>query len=585
MTYPNGYFVKEGDLWQQPDRTQSRMNIDILTGLLKNGYGRTHADLMFKRWKTGDYHSKYVWQFFVFNNPEIEAKPLEELGRAKLFGRDSHGYVIFRDGWGPGNTHIFFRCGEGLDVHSNRGAGGIDIYRHAILTQRANRDYPQADDHIQFSNSMMFNDHDHPSMEVKTDILLNFDRFLKLNQDRNYELARIEAFEVTDRFARVLGDLSAAIRQDLKRWTRELVYLGYKYLLVVDRVETLDKPVTQKWLMHFCGETKVEGRLANTVVGEGRLFCQTLLPHDAVLTTQPVGQYTRLVVSPRDDQQRETVFVHVLYPTEATEKMPEAGVRVDGKRITVTVGGLTHVFEDAPRSESIVPAHADRSAETRSDPPKAAKPVTATFLPTRDTRITCHPSEVTHNHGRANRLRTVGIQRVSAELVLIDFDRTAIKAFLDLNVGKEIEGQLTLHVYEVQDGPAKVEVAALDSGTDWVEGTKTMQQADKGESCFLAAQKDVAPWTTADGQVVANLKELLYDAASDKIKTLLNGQGVEVSNQNNIAIPLDAAFVKHLGTSATCRGLVLFNRHPKAKVDFYSRDQNRRNPTLVLTAM
>lgn len=346
-TYPTGYFLKEGDLWQQPDSRQTRMNVDVLTSLLQNGYGRTHADLMFKRWGARDYHPVYVWEFFVFNNPEVKPKPLSELGRGKLFGRDSHGYVFFRDGWEQGNTHIFFRCGEGLDVHSNRGAGGIDIFRHRTLAQRANSDYPKDDDHIQFSNSMMFNDHNHPNTEMKNDVPLDFDGFLKKKEAGRFEWGSLLAFEATDKLARAKADLSAAVREDCKKWTRELVFLDYKYLIVVDRVETLDKPVTQKWLMHFCGETKLDGKLATTVVGDGKLFCQTLLPDGAVLTTEKVRSSTRLIVSPKGGDQRAVTYVHVLFPTEATvAEMPAARCQLDGARLTVTVGDSTHVFEN-----------------------------------------------------------------------------------------------------------------------------------------------------------------------------------------------------------------------------------------------
>jgi len=347
-TLPNGYFVKEGDLWQQPDSRQTRMQIDSLTHLFQQPYGRAHADLMYKRWRTRDYHSSYVWEFFVFNNPEIRPKPLEGLGRAELFGRDCHGYVIFRDGWDVGNTHILFRCGEGLDVHSNRGAGSIDIYRHRSLAQRANKDYPKdgKDDRIQFCNAMVFNNHDHKKTEMKTDIPLDFEGFMKRKKRRNVELAGILDYEVKKEYARVKGDISAAVRQDCRSWTRELVYLGYQYLLVLDRVETKDMPVIQKWQMHFVGETKVEGKLASTVVGKGRIFCRTLLPKDAVISGEKVGKWYRHMVSPRDDKQRHSVFLHVLFPTEATTaKMPKCSVKKVGNGYVVKVGSLRYTFK------------------------------------------------------------------------------------------------------------------------------------------------------------------------------------------------------------------------------------------------
>ena len=346
-TYPNGYFLKEGDLWQQPDRTQTRMNIDILTTLLRNGFGRAHADLMHTRWGNRDYHSEYVWNFFIFNNPEIKPRPLEELGKAKLFGKESHGYVFFRDGWGAGNTHIFFRCGEGMDIHCNRGSGAFDIYRHSILAQRANSDYPKSDDHIQYSNALVFNGHDQPSMEMKTDVRLDFAAFLK-DKTARYECGDIVAFEARDEYARVKGDLSAAVKADCKRWTRELVYLGYKYLLVLDQVETLPQPVVQKWQLHLAGEPKVDGMLASTVNGPGRLFCLTLLPQDAVVSGEKVGRYFRHVVSPKDDKQAKVTYLHVLYPTEATvAEMPKCSVQRSGADITVKAGDLSFTFKDA----------------------------------------------------------------------------------------------------------------------------------------------------------------------------------------------------------------------------------------------
>jgi hypothetical protein len=349
-TRPSGYFVKEGDLWQQPDKRQTKFQIDQLTHILNNGYGRSHADLMSKRWGVNDYHRSYVWEFFVFNNPDVKPLPLDGLGKAELFARDSHGYVFFRDGWdqGLGNTHIFFRCGEGFDVHSNRGAGAFDVFRHRTLAERANRDYPKdgKDDHIQYSNVVIFNGHDHRKTEIKQDIQINFAGFMAQKKRYKAELASIVDFEVKDEYARVKGDISEAVKQDCKLWTRELVFLGYKYLLVLDRIETQDKPVQRTWQIHFTTQPTVDGPLASAVAGKGKLFCRTLLPKDAVVSGKPVRNYFRHAVTTPDKNERKTTFLHVLYPTEATvEAMPEATVKQDGEKLTVTVGELSYTFE------------------------------------------------------------------------------------------------------------------------------------------------------------------------------------------------------------------------------------------------
>jgi hypothetical protein len=343
-TRPNGYFVKEGDLWQQPDSRQTRMQVDVVTRLLRHGHGRAHADWMHERWGRRDYHRAYVWNFFVFNHPEVKRIPLRALGRAELFGRDCHGYVFFRSGWGMGDTYVFFRCGEGLDVHSNRGAGGFDLFRHRTLAERANRDYPKSDDHIRYSNVIVFNGHNHRTSEMKTDVPLDFDAFLRRKKRRNVEWASIVEHEVTDAFARVKGDLSAAVRQDCKTWTRELVFLGYKYLVVLDRVETLKPGTQQQWQLHFCAKPKRDGPLAYATVGDGRLFCRTLLPADATFAVEPVRKYHRYTVSPKTATQTMT-YLHVLYPTDAAVgAMPATGYRQEDRKLTVTVDDLSYTF-------------------------------------------------------------------------------------------------------------------------------------------------------------------------------------------------------------------------------------------------
>ena len=205
--------------------------------------------------------------------------------------------------------------------------------------------------------------------------------------------------------------------------------------------------------------------------------------------------------------------------------------------------------------------------------------------PTKDARVLGHRSEVGQNCGRSSRLRTVGIKQGSAEFVIMDFDRAALKAFLEKNEGKTISGKLVLVVRQVQGPKTKLEVATIDAGVDWVEGTKSQQDAEKGECCALWAQQVVKKWAPADGKEVGRFKELVYDG--EKVTTVLNSKGVELAKDDGgktVEIELDEKLVKHLGTNQNCRGLFLFHRDPQAKVDVFSREQNRKQPRLVVTA-
>ena len=81
-----------------------------------------------------------------------------------------------------------------------------------------------------------------------------------------------------------------------------------------------------------------------------------------------------------------------------------------------------------------------------------------------------------------------------------------------------------------------------------------------------------------------NVRELLFDAETGRIKTLLNSSGIEVDRQKEVTIDLDEKLVRHLATAENCRGLALFTRAPDAKVDFFSRERPKMGAELVVTA-
>ncbi len=351
FTMPTGYFTKEGDQWRNQDNHQMRSNIDILTHLLHNGHGRTFADQMYKRRGTSDYHGSYVWDFFVFNNPEIEPKPLEELGRATMFGKDSHGYVFFRSGWTGNDTAVFFKCGESLDVHGSHTTAHFDVWRGRSLIQRAGPWYnvKTRGGSCWHNNTMKFvsqgDDGRHPNTIAKNDVRLDFDAFLAWKR-RSVEAGDIIEFEAKDDYARVLSDATAAVRKSCKSWTRELVWLGYQYLLVIARVETLDKPVEQQWMAFLHGDQELDGRVATTLSGGNRLWCRTLLPEDAKLALEETKAGIRLNVTPPDNKPGKRLYVHLITTGPGKADEPKASVeRQDGK-VVVRVGEFTYTFDE-----------------------------------------------------------------------------------------------------------------------------------------------------------------------------------------------------------------------------------------------
>lgn len=375
-TYPNGWFVKDGDIWEgsHMDKTQLRMQVDAVTSIYRSGVGRTWADEMYKRWKEGVYHSEYVWEYFVFNDPEIKPEPLEKLGRAEVFSPKLHGVVCWRDSWKDDATVIHFRAGENVDHHGGQDAGKFTIFKNAPLAIHDGyyKGY-KSQLHLYYRSAWSVNvvvfdgpqNHGHQPSIPDIDKWTSWEDW-KAQRDRIVKrppFGVLEASEANEKFARAVSDLVGSCPQG-SSWKRELVFLGYKYLIVLDRVKP-GKDVETRWTLHTINEPAVDGMLVKADSGKGRLFCRTLLPEGAAVTKiggfqhkdqkgkeqtldglagspeQQLGGW-RIDVTAREPK-TECIYLHVLWPTDtASEKMPECKVEKSGSELVVRVGELTY---------------------------------------------------------------------------------------------------------------------------------------------------------------------------------------------------------------------------------------------------
>ena len=382
-TYPNGWFIKNGDLWgsSHTDRYEYRTQIDAVTGMYRNGFGRTWADGMAGRWGTRDYYFSYTWNFFVFNDPEVPPRPLAGLGRTAVFSPRLHGSVCWRDSWQPDATIIHFRCGETVDHPSAYDQGRFTIFKYAPLAIKngcKGQNDPAMGRYFKSAwsaNVVIFDgpqNHGHQPKDIDIDGRPSW-REWKAERDLRFKrppTGILLATEANDRFARALGDLSGSTHPTTSAWTRELVFLGYESLLVLDRVKP-GKGVQTRWLLHTINEPRVEGPVVIADCGRGRLFSRTLLPEKARLVKvggggrafhhkdhqgreqslpvtggkpeQILGAWRLDVLPP--DPGAECVYLHVLFPTDtATPAMPACSVDQEGSDLTVKVGHLAYTF-------------------------------------------------------------------------------------------------------------------------------------------------------------------------------------------------------------------------------------------------
>jgi len=386
-------------IWNVKD--QFSQGLDLASYLTRDGYGRSLSRRWNRKCGVSLYHSAYMWNF-MFRDPTVAPRPLTDLPRAAVFGRDSCGYAFFRSSWprperADAATHVYFRAGDPMNVHGSVTAGQFQVFRHAPLASRSGiytKPYDcRADQYHRnaiSTNVILFTD---PRIEDDRGDQLTragtkwdhatWAEWSAIRKKAGMDVARIADWQVTPREARCRVDLSKANpAAKCRTWVRELVWLGYQHLVVLDIVETARPDVKRLWQLHCDQPPMFEPGLVR--VGnrpptrptwsdpaypfewrEGRLFCQILAParHKIVLnsrtgarefdpatgTTRDVAgdsyhrKYGKHVVQldPGNASTR-TVFVNVLTATDASaEGPPKASLgKVSPRVVEVSVGKL-----------------------------------------------------------------------------------------------------------------------------------------------------------------------------------------------------------------------------------------------------
>jgi hypothetical protein len=386
-TYPNGWFWKEGDVWDGAgckDKHEYTLAIMAISDMYKNGYGRAHFEAMLKRWGMDGCHEgwRFLW-FYLFNNPDVPTKPLDGLGRTDVFSPKLHAYVCWRDSWKDDATVVHFKAGDNVDHHGTWDTGKFTIFSRGAPLAIKNGYYKgyKSAKHMYYkspwsANVVIF---DGPKSHGWQPGMPDLDGFVsysawRAKRDTIHPVSGLLlASESNDKFARALADLSGSTHPDKSTWLRELVFLDYKYLLVLDRVKP-GAGVKTRWILNSMTEPKIDAdkRLTTIDNGKGRLFCQTLLPEGAKVekvggggkgfvhknqkgddviwdysSTKPEQMLGagRFDVVPADPG-AECVYLHVLFPTGTeTAAMPGCSVKKDGESYTVKVAELEYTFK------------------------------------------------------------------------------------------------------------------------------------------------------------------------------------------------------------------------------------------------
>ena len=355
-------------------------------------YGRSHpqaaavAGYVRERCSLKQFTSN--WSVYPFLMTDIDQAPAPaDPGAATLFGRhfEQMGQIIMRSGWGVEDTYCMLTLGSSLSQHKHYDEGNFIIHKKGFLaldsgTRGVSKDFNLRHYYAQTvaHNCVLIHMPEEPLPSYwgpKQDAPEG--RFCHGGMNKQTGSV-VKAFETNAHYTYAAGDLTGCYSdKKCALALRQFVHLLPDTFVVCDRVVAAEPAYRKEWLLHTQDEPRIEGTLCSADQGGGRLFCKTLLPTDARLTTvggpgkefwaNGVNWELNDAVKARDAKQREKtgtgmlwgnwrlevtpgearagdVFLHVLHAADAsTESMPPTELLTEADRVgaEIRVGGRT----------------------------------------------------------------------------------------------------------------------------------------------------------------------------------------------------------------------------------------------------
>ncbi len=318
--------------------------------------------------------SAYV--YFLFYDPAARQISPDTLPAKALFSRRGTGMVIWKSGWDPQSTTVFFKCGNYFDDHGHFDQGHLDVFRRSMLLL-------DSGSYLTFSgpfrtqywhrsvahNTILVIDPAIPGDEggqrvfhSQTDATMA--QYLANQQS---ETGDILDYRDEPGMAYVAGDMTAAYPADrVERMTREMAFVDDRYLVVLDRIGTRRKGLIPKALWHTPLVPQIEQKGRRFEVGRkgARVIVSVLLPKKPRLEwiegfvsggksipvdgelkpTADMGA-GRIEVSRIGGNSRKYLFLHVLDIADSVDAPGRVKAFEDGHRIRVAAGNRTLVFK------------------------------------------------------------------------------------------------------------------------------------------------------------------------------------------------------------------------------------------------
>ncbi len=164
----------------------------------------------------------------------------------------------------------------------------------------------------------------------------------------------------------VLGDVTPAYSPGkVKSFTRQVVFLDRKVLIVFDAITVADARLKRRFLLHYPEAPVFEGQRFSWKKDGGQLTVFTVLPKKAKFTDIPLKDSDRpevmknfkdyypkgrVEVEPATYDSTTTIFLHVLFPADEGQSVPAYQLRETGSDYVLRIAGKDLVFGKTGRS-------------------------------------------------------------------------------------------------------------------------------------------------------------------------------------------------------------------------------------------
>ena len=231
-----------------------------------------------------------VLPFIVETDWEEDPAYVDLLQNCPLHARhfEGLGVIHMRSAWQPDGTYCTFTAGSKFTQHKHFDENNFTIYKHDHLAldsgcRAVQTDYNLAHYYSQSvaHNVVLIHKPDEP-LPYHWGIRMDDPR-TKVNDGGMVKVlgAKIKAFETGGDFTYIASDATSCYGDKCTEAVRQFVFVYPDYFIIYDRVGAADASYQKEWLLHTQNQPKVGRGVMRADAGDGRLFCQTLLPRNA----------------------------------------------------------------------------------------------------------------------------------------------------------------------------------------------------------------------------------------------------------------------------------------------------------------